>query len=67
MPEMTTEAFKLLMECKELAGYQSEKDRGTLQSTTIDVIRDGDDMLADWLSAVCQPLPRQGLSQLAMA
>ena len=47
MPEMTKEAFEQLMEAKELAGYQSEKDRGTLQSTTLDMIRVGDDKLAD--------------------
>ena len=58
MPEVTNEAFELLMEAKELAGHQSEKDRGTLQSTTLDMIRDGDDELADWLTAVCQPLPK---------
>jgi hypothetical protein len=34
------------------------EDRGTLQSTTLDMIRDGDDKLADWLTAVCQPLPK---------
>ena len=59
MPEVTNEAFELLMEAKELAGHQVEKDRGTLQSTTIDAICDGDDMLADWLSAVRQPLPKE--------
>ena len=59
MPEVTNEAFELLMEAKELAGHQVEKDRGTLQSTTIDAICDGDDKLADWLSAVRQPLTKE--------
>jgi hypothetical protein len=64
MPVMTKEAFELLMEAKELAGHQSEKDRGTLQSTTIDMIRDGDDELAAWLTAVCQPLPKAECSKI---
>ena len=64
MPEMTKEAFEQLMEAKELAGHQVEKDRGTLQSTTIDMIRDGDDELADWFTAVCQPLPKAECSKI---
>ena len=64
MPAMTKEAFEQLMEAKELAGHQFEKDRGTLQSTTIDMIRDGDDELADWLTAVCQPLPKAECSKI---
>ena len=64
MPEMTEKAFEQLMEAKELAGHQVEKDRGTLQSTTIDMIRDGDDELADWFTAVCQPLPKAECSKI---
>ena len=64
MPEMTEKAFEQLMEAQVLAGHQFEKDRGTLQSTTIDMIRDGDDELADWLTAVCQPLPKAECSKI---
>ena len=49
-PVMSLDAFHQLMESKVLAGHHAGKDRGTFQSTTLDVFDDSADALGTFVS-----------------
>ena len=51
-PALSEEGFKTLMEHLSSFGYQKKKDRGTGQSTVVDVLAAGDDDLGSFLDEI---------------
>ena len=48
-PTLTQRVFLQLISCLNLFGHHIDKDRGTMQSTTMDTIEAGDDAYATFI------------------